>query len=201
MAALLAGAFSIMPTAQALPTGGASATANISVNGDKMNITSAVANNLLTWHDFSINQGQEVAFGGSNTYLNVVTGANRSLINGILSGANANVYLVNPYGIIIGETGSINVGSLHLSTADISGKLGSFDTALGAVNAATTFVGDVVNKGKLTSASGITVDGTNITFKNVADVSSTNVTLKSTNAAHLGHAIGSAATAVIYIKF
>lgn len=166
-AALLGGCFGLSPAAYALPVGGVSSTAAIVVNGTTMNITGA-ENNLITWLDFSIGKGEKVAFDAHN-YLNYVTGNAASEILGTLSGQGA-IYLVNPNGISIGDGAVIDVGTLHLSTADLTGHLNSFSDALSAVNGATSFAGDVVNKGTLTAAKEITVQGKNISFKNIDHV-------------------------------
>ena len=194
LATIMAGAFSIMPAAQAMPTGGASETATITTAGSTMDIASSVTNNLLTWQDFSIAKGETVNFQGANTYLNVVTGANESQIFGALTGSEANVFLVNPNGILIGDGAQVDVGSLHLSTADIKGSLADFDTAKNALDGVATFSGDIVNKGTLKAAQEITVDGNNVTFKNTADVTSPQVTLQSTGSGeiHIGSAGGTA---------
>ncbi len=181
LATIMAGAFSIMPAAQAMPTGGASETATITTAGNTMDIASSVTNNLLTWQDFSIAKGETVNFGGSNTYLNVVTGSSVSEIYGAITGNAANVYLINPNGILFGDGASVDVGSLHLSTADITGSLTNFDTAKNALTGADSFSGDIVNKGTLKAAQEITVDGNNITFKNTADVSAESVKLTAKN--------------------
>jgi len=190
LAAIMAGAFSIMPAAQAMPTGGASGTATITTTGSTMEIASSVTNNLLTWQDFSIASGETVNFGGSNTYLNVVTGSSASEIYGAITGSAANVYLINPNGILFGDEAQVNVGSLHLSTADITSSLTNFDTAMNALNGADSFSGDIVNKGTLKATQEITVDGNNITFKNTADVTSPQVTLQATGSGeiHIGSA-------------
>ncbi|SHK67701.1 filamentous hemagglutinin family N-terminal domain-containing protein [Selenomonas ruminantium] len=209
LAAIMAGAFSIMPAAQALPTGGASGTATITQSGSQMDIASSVASNLLTWQDFSIAKDETVNFAGANSYLNVVLGANRSEIYGAITGSEANVYLVNPNGILVGDGATINVGSLHLSTADISGSVTDFTTAQIALNSAVDFKGDVVNKGILTAAQDITVDGDNVTFKNVANVTAPNsfaVKAKNTDAFHVGRtddtalALASGSTDPTYYK-
>ncbi|MBQ7496578.1 MAG: filamentous hemagglutinin N-terminal domain-containing protein [Selenomonas sp.] len=185
LAALAAGAFSISSAAYALPQGGFSSTASIVTSGSTMNITGA-ENNLITWVDFSIGEGQKVAF-DANNYLNYVTGHAASDILGTLAGQGT-IYLVNPNGINIGDGALIDVGTLHLSTADLTGHLDSFDSALSAVNGATSFAGDVVNKGTLKAAQSITVEGNNITFKNVADVTAAGLVVKAkdSEAFHVG---------------
>ncbi|WP_026767829.1 filamentous hemagglutinin N-terminal domain-containing protein, partial [Selenomonas ruminantium] len=192
LASLMAGAFSIMPAASAMPTGGQSTTATITTAGDTMTIASTVTDNLLTWQDFSVAKGETVDFAGANTYLNVVTGNNMSEIYGALTGREANVYLVNPNGILFGDGATVNVGSLHLSTADIQNSLNDFTTANAALANATEFSGDIVNKGTLNAVKEITVEGNNVTFTNVKNVQldsekGESITVKSVNPAHIGY--------------
>ena len=198
-AAILAGVCGVTPKAMALPVGGnvVEGGATITTADKLMIITSKSGNNLITWHDFSIANGETVNFDDVNKYLNYVTGMNRSQIDGLLTGKTATVYLVNPNGIIFGDKASVDVGTLYLSTADLNGKLDSYANAVAGLSASgITFSGDVINKGTLKAAQTITVDGNNITFKNVVNVTATSVALKSNNAAHLGHAIGTAATGI-----
>ncbi len=193
MAALVAGMFSIMPMVQAMPTGAQTSTATITTSGKNMNISGA-ANNLITWQSFSIGANEKVQF-DNNNYLNYVRGSSRSDIMGTLTG-DGNIYLVNPNGIVIGDGAQVNVGSLHLSTAELSGEaLASYADAVAALSGAVNLKGDVINKGNI-QAQAITVQGENITFKNVADVAAVDVTLISKNSAHLGHAVGEEAAAV-----
>ena len=195
MAALIAGAFSIMPATQAMPTGGTpTAGVGIETNGNIMDITSTVGNNLITWQNFSVAANEQVKF-DTNTYLNYVKGSNPSEIMGKITGGG-DIYLVNPNGIVVGDGAQIDVGNLHLSTAKLGEEnLGSFAAAQMAFTSAVNFSGDVVNKGTL-NAGVITVQGENITFKNVADVTAATVNLQSKNPAHLGQALGEEATAV-----
>ena len=191
-AALLGGIFSLSPAALALPVGGMSVggTATISESNGNMTIAGTASGNLLTWVDFSIASEERVDFTGEHTYLNYVTGHAASDILGTLAGQGT-IYLVNPNGIHIGDGALIDVGTLYLSTADLTGHLDSFDNALSAVNGDTSFAGDVVNKGTLKAAQSIMVEGNNITFKNVADVTAENVALKSVGGEiHLGSADG-----------
>ena len=139
-----------------------------------MNITSTATNNLIKWVDFSIAGGtnrETVAF-DNNNYLNYVTGHARSDIMGTLTGGG-NIWLVNPNGILIGDNATVNVGSLYLSTRTLNDEqLASYSAATSALFPATPdngAIGDVINMGKL-NATSISVEGNNITFKNVADV-------------------------------
>lgn len=176
MAALIAGAFSIMPAVQAMPTGGnPTAGVGIETNGAIMDITSTEGNNLITWQSFSVAANEQVRF-DANNYLNYVRGSNPSEILGKITGGG-DIYLVNPNGIVVGDGAKIDVGNLHLSTAKVdAGNLNTFTAAQSALASAVSFSGDVVNKGTL-NAGAITVQGENITFKNVADVTATTVNL------------------------
>lgn len=119
-AALLAGAFSIVPRAEANPVLDAKDAA-VSISGTtNMNITSEATNNLIKWVDFSIGSGEKVAFGAQN-YLNYVTGSARSDILGTLTGGG-HIYIVNPNGILIGSGATVNVGHLHLSTRNMTDR-------------------------------------------------------------------------------
>ena len=142
-----------------------------------MNITSTKTDNVLKWIDFSIEQGGTVQF-DPNNYLNYVTGHGRSKIDGILKqtknsgGQRGSIYIVNPNGVLFKDNARVDVGSLYVSTRDISDKLSDFGTAVGALFPATydnAAVGDVINLGKL-NADVIQVEGKNISFKNIADV-------------------------------
>lgn len=84
-----------------------------------------VGNNLFhSFGKFSINAGESATFTGDTDISNVVsrvTGGEQSIINGGLSVTipNANLYLVNPAGIVFGEHASLDVGgAFHASTAD-----------------------------------------------------------------------------------
>lgn len=108
---------------------------------------------VINWQDFSIGRGQMTRFVQPNngTALNRVVSGNISQIHGQLK-ANANVYVVNPNGIVIGANGVIDVGgNAVLSTLDIDDD----DFLNGGAN---RFYGDsntgVTNFGTISSASG-----------------------------------------------
>ena len=108
-----------------------------------------------SWRSFSTNPGESVTFVQPNSgsiSLNRVTGAEASTLRGSLS-ANGQVILVNPNGVLIGPTGSVDVNGLVATTSDIrnqdflNGKY-SFGQASGNPNAT------VVNQGRITTAPG-----------------------------------------------
>ncbi len=79
---------------------------------------------------FDIHKGESATFSGPDTVSNVisrVTGGNASHIDGVLRSEipDANLYLLNPSGIMFGENAKLEVdGSFHASTADYL-KLGA----------------------------------------------------------------------------
>ncbi len=85
-------------------------------------------NNLFhSFSEFNVQTGQSATFTGPNTIANIinrVTGHNLSTIDGALNSRaampNANLFLMNPNGILLGPNASFNVGgSIHLTTADV----------------------------------------------------------------------------------
>jgi filamentous hemagglutinin family protein len=81
-------------------------------------------NLFQSFSHFNINTAESATFSGSNSVQNIisrVTGGNPSHINGLIRSTvpNADMYFLNPYGIIFGEGASLDVqGSFHASTAD-----------------------------------------------------------------------------------
>ena len=123
---LFAGLLGIASTAHGAPIadgGGANhdgvraGGATINQSGTTTNITGG-PNNVIGWKDFSVKNGESVVFdGGANTnnYLNVVTGKVTSRIDGSITGGN-NVYIANTNGVVFGESASVNVGNLYVTT-------------------------------------------------------------------------------------
>jgi len=82
-------------------------------------------NNLFhSFSSFSLSSEQSATFTATSAVSNVisrVTGNSTSQIDGSLNStiAGANLYFLNPNGVIFGETASVNVlGSFHVSTGD-----------------------------------------------------------------------------------
>ena len=193
----MAGAFLIPQVGFAAPMGEHDVTSGVTVGrvGSTTNIGGTAANNLIKWNSYSVENGETVAYDSKN-YLNLVTGSNTSTINGTITGGG-DIYLVNPNGVIFGKTASVNVGSLHVSTQNLSAVNDAAFTASGTSPINTTAAGlsDVVNMGAIT-ATNVEVVGKSIRFLNAADVSGSVVMHTDTaddGTAHIGYR-GSAPT-------
>ena len=89
------------------------------------NLGKQVGGNLFhSFGQFGLSTGESAAFSGPATVTNVigrVTGGNSSAVDGRIQSniAGANLYLINPSGIVFGPHATVNVsGSFHASTAD-----------------------------------------------------------------------------------
>ncbi|MEZ5430271.1 MAG: filamentous hemagglutinin N-terminal domain-containing protein [Verrucomicrobiales bacterium] len=108
---------------------------------------------IINWEDFSIGAGEITQFlqpGAGSAVLNRVVSGNPSAIHGALR-ANGKVMVINPNGILVGASGSIDVGGLVLSTLDLSDAdfLGRWRSRLqGNTNAG------VVNYGRINAVGG-----------------------------------------------
>jgi len=102
------------------------------------NLGKQVGSNLFhSFSEFNIDKGQSATFSGPGSVHNVVgrvTGGGCSTIDGGINCSiqGANLYLVNPGGMVFGPNASLNVsGSFHASTADylVLSDGGRFDAA------------------------------------------------------------------------
>lgn len=108
---------------------------------------------IINWGSFSIQRGEVTRFvqpGSNSAVLNRVTGSDASALDGALE-ANGKVFLINPNGIIVGPSGTIDVGGLVLSTLDISDEdfLGGDDLLFAGDSSA-----GVVNFGRISAIEG-----------------------------------------------
>jgi len=110
---------------------------------------------IIDWNSFSIGAGESVRFVQPSTdaaVLNRVTGATSSTIAGSLSG-NGQVFLVNPNGIAITPTGSVQLGGGFVaSTLDIRNE--DFTAGRLSFNAHDGTIGRVANAGTVQVAPG-----------------------------------------------
>ena len=191
----MAGAFLIPQVSFAAPTGEQNLAGNAVVSraGATTNIGSSDTNNVISWADYSVANGEIVQYDGgaqTNNYLNIVRGGNSSVINGQINGGN-HVYLVNPNGVVFGKNASVNVGNLHVSTQDTAAlsAMTSWDGS-NPLGASPVGKADVVNMGSVT-ATGVEVVGKSIRFLNAANVHSTSVVMHTDTAndgtAHIGY--------------
>ncbi|NUA30682.1 two-partner secretion domain-containing protein [Cupriavidus basilensis] len=154
--------------AHALPTGNVivSGTGNVasSSNGRDMSINQSSDKLIINWNGFSVGAGERVSFNqpdSNSIALNRVITSSASNIQGQID-ANGRVFLVNPNGILFGQTAQVNVGGLVASTHDISnadfnGGTYRFTGGAGA---------SVVNAGLITAAPGGSVALLGQTVKN-----------------------------------
>ena len=110
----------------ALPTGGSVVAGSATIGGQSggaQTITQTSQKAVIDWASFNVGQGNSLTFVTPNAdgaTLNRVTGTTGSTIAGQIS-ANGSVYLINPNGIQITQTGVINAGrGFVASTLDIS---------------------------------------------------------------------------------
>lgn len=155
----------------ALPQGG-KGPADFTTSGERLDIKTHDTRSIITWDSFSIDFSEQVKItqpDASCTVFNDVLGGESSHLMGLLE-SNANVYIVNPNGIIIGKDAVIDVGSLVASTLSLthddflkgndSFKASSFAEVkiLGTVQACsgdiTVLGSDIENRGKLLAPNG-----------------------------------------------
>ena len=100
---------------------------SVNQTGNTFNITggtTAGGNLFQSFQQFGLTQGQTANFLASPAIQNIlarVTGGDASVINGLLqvTGSNANLYLMNPAGIVFGAQARLNVaGSFTATTAN-----------------------------------------------------------------------------------
>jgi filamentous hemagglutinin family protein len=122
-------------------------------DGTKLTIAQSSPYAVIDWKSFSIGAGNTVAVqnpGGAT--LNRVTGPTASRIDGTLTGI-ADVYLINPQGVLIGRNGVVTTGGRFVaSTLDVSNSdfMRNYPYMVFSGNGE----GSVINLGKISSQAG-----------------------------------------------
>ena len=157
LVALLAtggGAFALDPGA--LPGGGriTAGSGTISTSGSQMTINQSSQQMIANWDSFNIGQNAGVRFNQPNsgaTALNRIQDQNPTQILGSLS-ANGRVFLLNPAGIIFGQSAKVDVGGLVASSLNM---LDSDFLAGRYTLSGTGTAGSILNRGSISANGGI----------------------------------------------
>ena len=120
----LSNAISPQAKSQIIPDGTTNTTINSTNNTIAIDEGDRAGNNLFhSFEQFSVPNGNEALFNNSNDIANIfsrVTGGDISEIEGsIEANGDANLFLINPAGIVFGEDAALDIGgSFTASTAD-----------------------------------------------------------------------------------
>ena len=164
-ALLIANALGTCAFAADLPTGGrvAAGTAGIAIGANSLVITQGSNRAIINWSSFSVGAGNTVQFvqpSTSSAVLNRVIAANPSLIYGSIT-ANGQVFLVNPSGITVGPSGTIQAAGISLST----GNIGDADFLADSIRFELPPTDSTVNvQGQLTASDRIAISGFRVEF-------------------------------------
>ncbi|MBB6489313.1 YDG domain-containing protein [Rhizobium lusitanum] len=111
--------------AQSLPSGGQVAAGSATIGSPSagaLTINQTSGSAVVNWQSFDVGKGNRVTFvqpDANSAILNRVTGQTTSTISGQIN-ANGQVYLINPNGIAITNSGTVKAGAFVASTLGIS---------------------------------------------------------------------------------
>ncbi|MGN0914931.1 MAG: filamentous hemagglutinin N-terminal domain-containing protein [Succinivibrio sp.] len=154
-----------------LPTGGKViyGDTNIKQSNTKMILISSTPKNVIVWDSFSVGSGGTVIF-DNNQYLNLVKGNQKSIIEGTVSSLRGGSFaLVNPNGIEISKTGSIDSGKVVLSTAKVTEKEVESFTQTGEFIPAGSGMGKIGINGTITSEN-LVLNGGQIIIRDIENL-------------------------------
>ena len=142
-------------SAPANPSGEQVAAGNASFNrsGQLLQVTTGQQNTIINWQSFSIASGETAKFvqpSSSAATLNRVTGGDPSEIYGSLT-SNGKIFLLNPNGILVGQSGRIDTAGFLASTLNLSNA--EF-LARGDMHLSGTSTAGVENRGTIRAVGG-----------------------------------------------
>ncbi len=141
-------------------------------NDDKTQvIISNKDRNVISWNDFSVGSENRVIF-DNHKYLNLVRGSKASVIEGQVSFSGKDksaFYLVNPNGITVSKSGSIDAGKIILSTSKISDKAVNDFVDSGEIKLDYKGMGKIKLIGKV-STNNIVIDGSQVIIRDIEDI-------------------------------
>ena len=160
-----------MCAAQALPSGMTPIAGTVSSRtvGGTLTVNNS-PNSIINWNSFSIGAGNAVRFeqaSAASQVLNRVTGNDPSAILGSLS-SNGRVWLLNPNGVLFGQSARIDVAGLVTSTLNLNNAdwlAGNIRFTQGAGAPAS-----IVNQGELRSSLGGEIALIGATVRNEGEI-------------------------------
>jgi len=120
----------------------------------EMNVVQMSPNAVIEWDQFSIGAAESTRFiqpDETSAVLNRVVGGDLTEIYGKMEG-NGQIYLVNPYGVLVGESGVIDCASFLASSLDVKNQ--PFFEEQNLVFEEGAKEGSIVNKGSIRAFGG-----------------------------------------------
>lgn len=144
---------------QANPNGGSVVSGSVTIAGEgtsAVTVTQTTQKGLINWANFDIANGEvttfDQQFGNNSITVNRVQSGSMSTINGAIK-ANGNVVVINPNGLMIGATGTIDTAGFVATTADVNdGNVSGTNGKLNFKNASPDTAATITNNGTITVA-------------------------------------------------
>lgn len=146
--------FAMPVSSYAGPEGGVvtSGRAVVETVGNATSINQATDRAIIRWDSFDLSSSESVTFnqpGASSITVNRIRDTKASQINGHI-GANGNIVLVNPNGVVFGATATVDVGGLVATTSDIEDDIDFMNGGTLKFNATGLPNAKIVNHGSMT---------------------------------------------------
>jgi filamentous hemagglutinin family protein len=135
--------------------------ASIATNGTTTTINQSGNRAVINWNNFDIGASEHVQINQPNAQsaiLNRVNSSNLTQIDGSLN-SNGRVFVINPNGIVVGQTGKINASAVVLSSLDINDRDFMSSYAFQAQQVAGSPSAAVVNNGTIHGDGGVRLLG------------------------------------------